>query len=318
MQLHIHKKTSDDVPQSGYAPLHKALPLEEIDEIEQFDEPSVEETEQDGWRTSKLYGRIGIAAAVILIGLFVYLAAGFRSGEHLNGVRVEGTQALKRSEIVSLAKLDSGELFYGIDLKDVEMRVAAHPLIERVAIKRESHPNIVVIKVTERVPLALIRTSSGEPAIVDNNRSLFWPKRITGLRDPEQLLKAPLLAGVTEKDTTAIRAMTDIVEKLFTIDDGLFAGEIAEIRRTENGSYVIYTQETMTPVFLGSLQDRAYNTAYEMEQQTDEQTDDEIPYFDKQLHLLAKVWKARLKNDLRFNKISYVDARYADRIVVKQ
>jgi cell division septal protein FtsQ len=301
--------------------MHSAKPLDEFDELHEEviaeEEFVFEEEEHGGWRSSRKIALATFICAIILVGAIIYFASDFSSTEKLAAIRVEGNRAVLTSEIFSLASVDMKEPFYNIDLKQIEFRVQKHPLVHDVTIRRETNPNSIVIRVTEREPVALIRTSNGEPAIIDKHHKIFWPKRMTGLRNPDKLMDVPLLSGVSEKDTNSLKEMAVLVEKLSVLADSAMYGDIGELKKTPTGAYVIYTNETLTPIFLGAVNDESFETTLDRERLASEEHDT-TPHFDKQLTLLAKLWKKQLKNEMRQVRATYIDARYNGQIIVKR
>jgi len=110
-----------------------------------------------------------------------------------------------------------------------------------------------------------------------------------------------------------------LVAMIAALDSGALRTAIGELRRTPTGAYVIYTAETQTPIFIGSPFDTRFQTALEEQQlHAGGAPKNEVPLFNQQLHLLAKVWKAKLKNDLRAGNALYVDARFSGQVILKR
>jgi cell division protein FtsQ len=76
----------------------------------------------------------------------------------LSAVRVEGTQAVARDEILEVSKVRVGEPYLGLDLAAIRDRVAALPRVAAVRVTRD-YPSSLRITVTERPPVASV--SSG-------------------------------------------------------------------------------------------------------------------------------------------------------------
>jgi hypothetical protein len=318
MQLHIRKRNGNDDKHPGYAPMHDARPLTEFDAGDLYEE--AEELVDDdlhSWKTSRVTPILIFLAALGIVGGIIYFAHDYSSAEKLSFIRIEGNRSLLTSEITALAQINRDEKFYDIDLRSIESRVEKHPLVRRAVIRRETNPNAIVIHIDEREPIALIRTTSGEPALIDRDHKLFWPKRLTGLSSPERLMSVPLLSGITEKDTLALAYMAGLVEKLEVLSDSAMHGEIGELKRTATGALVIYTASTMTPIFLGNPLDEAFETTLDAERLVKEDVKAK-PHFQSQLELLAKLWKERLRNEVLTTRSLYVDARFRGQIIVKR
>jgi cell division septal protein FtsQ len=309
MQIRINHKNKDH-----YSPLHEAKPLNELD----LDASEVaEDHEEDrGWRASQKIVAFLFLAALLVFGFITIVADEFRDSEKLTSIRVEGNRAILTSEIFALAKIDRSQKFYDIDLRSIEGRIEKHPVVRRVVIEREVNPNALVIRVEERQPRAMIIAEGGEPAIIDGEYKLFWPRRLSGLQDPDKLLSAPMLSGVSYKDSTSLKQMTDLVTTLQTADDGAMHNAIGELKRTPTGAFILYTSETMTPIYLGAPEEDAFHTALETEQGlTNEKSDKTL--FERQLALLSALWKKQLRDELRKHPARYIDARYDGQIIVK-
>jgi cell division septal protein FtsQ len=320
LQFHIHKKDSAPLGSGeprGYAPLHEARPLDEFDD-ELAESLQHEEEVEPGWRSSRRIPIILFCGAIFLFLGIGYVAKQFQSGENLQGVVVEGNGSLLTSEILSLASIDTKQKFYDIDLKQVEQRIEKHGLIHNAVLRRETHPNRIVIHIEEREPIAMIRSQSGEPILVDREYRFFLPKRLSGLKNPDKLLSVPLLGGITERDTAAIIQMAKMVQMIRTTNDGALKDAIGELRRTTTGDFVIYTAATLTPIFIGSPGDERFQTTLEADAVKASGNDKRESLFSHQVELLASFWQKKLKEDLAKNPALYIDARFDGEIILKK
>jgi cell division protein FtsQ len=77
----------------------------------------------------------------------------------LGAVRVQGTQALTREEVVAASGVRLGEPYLGLDLDAIRTRVAALPRVAAVTVARD-YPASLRIAVTERPPVASVATGS--------------------------------------------------------------------------------------------------------------------------------------------------------------
>ncbi len=316
MQLHIKRNGED----RGHAPIHEARPVDEFVRHDlTADQTATTDDEQEartGWRSSR-YVPLAFVAALLALAAMIFFARQFESGESLKAIRVEGNRQLMTSEVLSLAGIDRNQKFYDIDLREVEHRVARHGLVRGVTIKREVNPNTIVIHIDERMPLAMIRSTSGEPILVDNDYRFFLPKRLSGLLDPNKLLAVPVLGGIGERDTLAIAEMSHIVKEIETAGDSSLREAIGELRRTPTGAYVLYTSFSMTPIFIGSPRDVRFTTSLERETNPAVAKAENDRLFDHQLHLLAELWKEKLRSEIWSRNALYVDARFSGQIIVR-
>lgn len=77
----------------------------------------------------------------------------------LSAVRVEGTEAVTRAEVLEVSRVRLGEPYLGLDLAAIRGRVAALPRVADVRVTRD-YPSSLRITVTERPPVASVSTGS--------------------------------------------------------------------------------------------------------------------------------------------------------------
>jgi hypothetical protein len=276
----------------------------------------IEDEDEHSWKNSRWVPYLFLGALMALGGIW-YFATHYASSLPLEQVRVEGASLLKDQEIISLAGIDRNERFYSIDLEQVKKNILRHSLIESAHPHREMNPATIVLDVVERQPIAMLRSeTTGEAYIIDREGMLLRPKLLAGLRDPAKLMQLPLLSGVSEKDTMGYQAMARLVIMMQSLDSGALRTAIGELHRTPTGDYVAFSSETQTPIFIGSPFETEFRTALEM-QRDGGVAKTATPLFDRQLDLLAKLWRSKLQNELRTGSVLYVDARFGGQIVLK-
>jgi len=77
----------------------------------------------------------------------------------LSAIRVEGTQAVTRAEVLKASQVRIGEPYLGLDLNAIRARVAALPRVAAVRVTRD-YPSSLRIAVTERPPVAAVSSAS--------------------------------------------------------------------------------------------------------------------------------------------------------------
>jgi cell division protein FtsQ len=77
----------------------------------------------------------------------------------LSAVRVDGTQAVTRSQVLAASKVRVGEPYLGLDLAAIRAGVAALPRVAAVRVARE-YPSSLRISVTERPAVASVSTGA--------------------------------------------------------------------------------------------------------------------------------------------------------------
>src|SRR5690606_37060102 len=87
---------------------------------------------------------------------------------HVREVEVRGVRYLDRETVVELLGLEPGASVWG-DVSAWAERVAAHPLVEDVEVRRRV-PNGLRVLVTERTPIALAPTPTLEPLDAEGYR----------------------------------------------------------------------------------------------------------------------------------------------------
>lgn len=157
-------------------------------------------------------------------------------------IQVRGGDKVGGNEIVAMAGLRHGMNIWRINPGAIEKKVAKHPWVRRVLVRRD-FPRRVVIEVEERTPKAIV--ALGRLYYVDADGVLFKEVSageavnvplLTGLR-AEQLAKAnPALRG---KIQDAVR-LGDLMAK--------DSHTLSEIHFDESGRLVVYT--TAFPVAL--------------------------------------------------------------------
>jgi hypothetical protein len=144
---------------------------------------------------ARLSRLVGVLLGLGLAGLLTRAAlAGISggSGFAVEEVRVEGTRYLDPAELLAVARIEELDArgLAAADLERIGERVAAHPLVARVGVRR-SLPAAVVIEITERVPVAYL---PGEPV-----RGVDATGRIMTEIDPAAYGSLPFVTGLLEE-----------------------------------------------------------------------------------------------------------------------
>lgn len=172
---------------------------------------------------------IGILASLILASVAVYewrgqlMAAGASARQFVlespyfsvREIQVRGAEKFGGNEIITMAGLKHGMNMWRIEPSTIERKVAKHPWVRRVLVRRE-FPRRVVIEIEERTPKAIV--AMGKLYYIDSDglafkevgagESVQFPL-LTGLRPDELGSRDP---AVRRKIQDAVR-LSDLMAK---------------------------------------------------------------------------------------------------------
>lgn len=134
---------------------------------------------------------------VVLMGTMVLLASPlfeFRTLEVQGGVRLTQEIILERTGMVP------GQSLFSLDLAEAERVLKQDPIIARIRIKRKL-PNTVVVDLTERRPVALLKTSDGFWAVDASGIPLFHTNDLSSA--------VPLMTYALDVQPVAGEALTE-------------------------------------------------------------------------------------------------------------
>lgn len=163
-------------------------------------------TEERPWRRRVVryggYAGLIILAAVSyrLSGPIVLAAASLRDFVLENQyfsvreIQVRGADKVSGNEIVTIAGLRQGMSIWKIELDRIEKKIAKHPWVRRVLVRRE-FPSRIIIDVEERTPKAIVAVR--KLYYVDSDGAVF--KEV----EPGENVKFPLLTGLRAEDVMA-------------------------------------------------------------------------------------------------------------------
>ena len=157
-------------------------------------------------------------------------------------IQVRGGEKVGGDEIVAMAGLRQGMNIWKIDPSGIERKVAKHPWVRRVLVRRD-FPRRVVIEVEERTPKAIV--ALGKLYYVDADGALF--KEVSA----GETVNFPLLTGLrAEQLAKANAALRGKIKEAVRLGDLMVkdARTLSEIHFDESGRLVVYT--TAFPVAL--------------------------------------------------------------------
>ena len=125
-----------------------------------------------GWRRALLAGAAVLALAGLAAGawqvLFVSALLDVRA------VQVQGTRALTPDRVRQAAAVPTGVPLARTDTRSAAGRVLALPGVADVDVSRR-FPHTVTIRVTERVPIAVLSSTSGQRRLLDAQATVWAP-----------------------------------------------------------------------------------------------------------------------------------------------
>ena len=141
-------------------------------------------------------------ALAIVIGILIF--AGYRSAAsasffQVRTVEVQGTSRLTTEEVQAVVRKEVEKTgVWKADLNELNARLERLPWV-RTAIVSRVLPDGIRVRISERVPRAVVRTSSGRFRWVDDDAVLL------GEMLPTDQIPAFFLRGLSEEDSDAVR-----------------------------------------------------------------------------------------------------------------
>ena len=236
-----------------------------------------------------------ISFNILIIAMMVMLAlVWFWKNEafELKAVKIQGNRFVSKQAIFDLADIDFSKDIFKVNTGEIEARILAHPMIDKVSVNRFL-PSALKIKVKERNLVAVISGSEISAVDVAGNILTQFPA--------ESVYDLPAITGFhfqsdssTFKKPAQPQLVAQAVEMLNEIKamDILLYNEISELNYSPNHGFVIYLKMKNIPVILGR-----------------EEYSRKIQYFSTIYHhLLSKERLARAK---------VIDIRFKNQVVVK-
>ena len=197
------------------------------------------------------------ARGILVLTLTGVLAIGAAVGAQIwrkdlpvHGVRVEGNRIVPGTDLIRLAAVPMDKRLYDIDLRAVCERLRKNPFLKNVAVHRDP-PDHVLIRVEERVPLAVIAAAhmcyldaEGMLMPVIRSDNAFDLPVITGADDVQTC------AVGTPLTHPAIREALVLVQAAQQLDEGLYR-RISEVHIQPAGDLLMYTADAGVPVVMG-------------------------------------------------------------------
>ena len=188
---------------------------------------------------------LGIVVVGLLLALVV-MANRWSDREPLRSIAVVGTLVLDSAEVAGQLAIPERASLSGIDLGELERRLAAHPFIRSGVIWRDAEG--LVVEIEERSPVA-VAIMDGRAVYLDD-RGTSLPFRF-GVATPD----VPLLEGIADRGVIDSVALAETIEVVRMIREGgsLLARQTSTITRDPTGEYSLRLVDGDVFVRLGEL-----------------------------------------------------------------
>ncbi len=188
---------------------------------------------------------ITLCVAVVLGGSFAIYRSTFLKVEK---VQVTGTSRLTQAEILDLAAISPDETMLRVPKKAIAARILKNPFVAEVRISRNL-PSTLVIRVTERSPLAVIEMPNAGAWLISGDRHWLAPA------SAEETASMLVVRSVPDETPKAgAKSTGDIVANALEIVEGL-SPELREMTASINapsiGKTELVTKQGVA-IFLGS------------------------------------------------------------------
>jgi cell division protein FtsQ len=202
------------------------------------------------WFTCGLAGIAGIGLGLVLL-YYQLLTSPFFCIKDINNIEIIGTQRFSRSQILEMAHLDARTNLLALKPTLAEHALMTHPWIAKAELSRH-WPNHVTLRLTERIPLALVQLD--DLYYIDRTGSLFKPSSPS---DPHDF---PVITGLTREQFPAgqsspsmlVSQTLDLLKFLQDTTGPLKSSLVAEINVDPERGFTLYISGLKTAFYLGS------------------------------------------------------------------
>ncbi len=208
-------------------------------------------------------------------------------------INIRGNSILSSQEIIQIADIQIDTNINKIDLRAIQARLEINPYVKAAAVSRD-FPNSINILISERRPITYLNHT---------NLYLLDAEGIV-LPLPSQALgtNLPVISGFDDDSleyypgyyvpNSTVREIVDIVHSTMLHTPKLYS-EISEIHHWKDGSCILYTAESGTPIYLGDKD------------------------LSEQLNILAH-FQNKLNGKRDLSDYQYLDLRWNKQIVAKE
>jgi len=233
------------------------------------------------------------------------LANKWKADSNYDKIVVKGNVAISRDEILDIARLkDSLAFSEELNLKIIQDRILRHPEIKKAFVSKQP-PNELSIEVVEKRPLAVLNLEN-EVKLIDEELEIFPYRNVNKVYD------LPVISGIKvspKENQTSRLSSEEIRIAMFMIMNAyqknkILYNNISEISFADSSAILVYTNEVPFPCYLP----REFGIS--------------IANKEYQKTLLNRLiflnnYLRQIYPENKDKKISYVDLRYSNQIVVK-
>ncbi|MFN8362015.1 MAG: cell division protein FtsQ/DivIB [Candidatus Kapaibacterium sp.] len=230
---------------------------------------------------------------LIIIGGVFALAVMWKSKQRLQEVRITGTTALSKQEILDISGLDTSDhpFLKDIELAEIRQNIRKHPFIRSVTVAHGDN-GLITIAVDERFPIAAVKSSAGDLQYIDREGKIL-PYRLFSI-----VSDVPIVHGIEtvgKIDSSALDGLVRLLNELQQAEHGEVYQQISEIvYDAHHGSFTLRSADAgfLVPVGKAERAKEKFSNLYS--------------FLTKELPKLPK------------NSIEYIDLRWTDQLVVKK
>jgi cell division protein FtsQ len=195
-------------------------------------------------------GKIGVMMLVTAAICLVVGANIWKSNLKISRIDIDGNRIVGTNELVRLSHVQIGSMLFQTDLQAVQQSIMSHYYIKSASVERNL-PNTILIRISERIPIAMINNS--EKLYFDEDGTVL-PQSVS-----HKLLDLPLISGLgagsqlkpgkslPESDITEALQILAVMKKVYR---NLYHN-ISEIQLRNGGDIVMYSTECGIPIIFG-------------------------------------------------------------------
>ncbi len=194
-------------------------------------------------------GAVLILVMIVGAGFAVYKGLTRSAFFQITAINIQGAQRVGKGAILELSGVDIHSNLLQLKRREVEERLAAHPWIRSVEVRRD-WPNRLLVTVKERKPVAIFG-GEGKFFFVDAGGAIF------ASAEPDDDLDFPVISGLTRQAWEATEqagTQADILRLLRQAgrgDSNLPLQNISELHVEKGGQLVMFLADHPFPIYLG-------------------------------------------------------------------